>query len=59
LNGVRTMVGKAHSEFLNNTCEYLHTITERDWGQLTYVIVPIFNDYRVGSEASTNSIILE
>lgn len=59
VHGVRTMIGKAHSGFTNGNCQYLHPVTRRDEGAITYVIVPIFGDYRVGQSVKTNTVIVE
>lgn len=59
VHGVRTMIGKAHSEFLYGNCQYLHPVSRRDEGSLAYVIVPIFNSYKTGTPATTNSVIVE
>jgi hypothetical protein len=59
VNGVRSIVGKAHSEFLHGNCTYTHVITRHDVGVYKYVILPIFNDYNVGIPASTNQVSIE
>jgi len=58
VNGVRTVVGKAHSEFESNNCQFLHKFNEQDEGELKYVITPIFNDYSVGVSIVTNSVVI-
>jgi hypothetical protein len=58
VHGVRTVIGKAHSEFAYGNCQYLHQLTARDAGSLVYVIVPVFNDYKTGAGAFTNSVIV-
>jgi hypothetical protein len=58
VHGVRTMIGKAHSEFPMGNCQYLHPLTSKDAGELTYIIVPIFIDYRIGIQVMTNSVIV-
>lgn len=57
--GVRTLVGKAHSEFKHDNCQFIHELTKRDEGYLRYVIVPVMNDYRVGQRSVTNFLIVE
>lgn len=57
--GVRTLVGKSHSEFVYGNCQYLHPVSRRDEGCFSYVIVPIFNDYKVGTQVTTNTVIVE
>lgn len=57
--GVRTLIGKAHSEFTYGNCTYMHRVTRHDEGALSYVIVPIYNDYRVGAPTKTNQVFVE
>lgn len=59
VHGVRTVLGKAHSQFSSNTCQFIHSLRRRDVGALSYVIVPVFNDYTVGQEALTNALVVE
>lgn len=59
VHGVRTLVGKVHSEFSNSTCQLLHQLTRVDVGELEYVIVPVFNDYKVGDSVTTNTVLVE
>lgn len=57
--GVRTLIGKAHSEFQYGNCQYFHKVSRRDEGAFCYVIIPIFNDYKVGYPSKTNVVIVE
>lgn len=59
VNGVRTMLGKTHTEFPYGTCQYFHQVTQHDNGGLTYVIIPVMNDYQVGQSATTNTLIVD
>lgn len=59
VHGTRRLVGKVHSGFPNGNCQYLHPLTPQDVGQLTYVITPVFKDYKTGDAAYTNSVIIE
>lgn len=59
VHGVRTLLGKSHSEFTNGSCQYIHTVDHHDAGSLKYVIVPITNDYLVGAAAFTNTVVVE
>lgn len=59
VHGIRSVLGKAHSSFANGSCQYVHELTQHDAGVLQYVIVPVFNDYKVGQEAITNSMVVE
>ena len=56
MNNVRTIIGTAHAEFDDGACRFLHSLTKRDVGQMSYVIVPIFNDYKVGASTYTNIV---
>ena len=55
-NGVRTMIGKSHSEFPLGNCQYLHPLTRQDKGSFSYVVSPIFNNYETGDQVKTNTI---
>ncbi len=59
VHGMRSVVGKAHTEFTNGSCQYVHPIDNHDIGSLKYVIVPVFNDYKLGQPATTNTLIIE
>lgn len=59
VNGARTLIGKAHSEFQNGMCQYLHPLTRTDIGEISYIIVPVFDDYKVGDQVETNSVLIE
>jgi hypothetical protein len=59
VHGIRTAIGKAHSEFTNGSCQYIHKITSSDVGALQFVIVPIYSDYKVGSPTVTNTLVVE
>jgi len=57
--GVRTMIGKLHTEFINGNCRFIHKLSSRDFGVYQYVIVPVFNNYQVGTSVKTNYVIIE
>lgn len=59
VHGVRTLIGKAHSEFLYGNCQYLHPLSRKDQGSFNYVIVPVFNTYKIGTQVATNDVIVE
>lgn len=59
VGGIRTVLGKAHSEFPYGACQYFHPVTHRDNGALSYVIIPVMNDYKVGSAVTTNTVIVD
>jgi len=56
VNGLRSIIGKCHSIFPNNSCQYLHPITSHDAGAIQYVVVPIMSDYQLGQEIVTNTL---
>jgi len=60
VHGMRTALGKTHAFFHNNiNCQYVHAITPDDVGVIQYVIVPMMNDYSMGSETVTNSLVIQ
>lgn len=59
VHGIRTLIGKTHSAFTYGSCQYIHPIEDRDVGALKYVVVPVMDDYRLGSPAVTNTVIVE
>ena len=59
VNGVRTLLGKAHTQFAQGACQYFHVLTSHDVGAISYVIVPVMNSYAVGTPALTNSVIVD
>lgn len=59
VHGIRTVLGKAHSEFPYGSCQYVHRITPDDVGSIQYVIVPVSSYYRLGVEAVTNTLLIE
>lgn len=58
VSGVRTFVGKVHAEFQYGTCQFFHNLTKRDEGSYSYIIVPVFNDYKVGQQVTTNTVLV-
>ena len=59
VNGIRTALGKAHSEFPYGACQYFHPVTHHDNGPISYVIIPVMNDYKVGTAVTTNTVIVD
>lgn len=59
VHGMKTMVGKVHSEFTNGSCQFMHSVSSDDVGALSYVIVPVFGDYSVGDAVTTNVVTVE
>ena len=59
VNGVRYALGKAHSEFPYGACQYFHPVTHHDNGPISYVIIPVMNDYKVGTAVTTNTVIVD
>jgi len=58
-NGVRTVIGKAHSEFQHGRCQYVHPVSRRDEGAFSYVIAPVFNNYKTGPQVTTDVVLTE
>ena len=54
VDNVRTLVGKTHA--LSAACRFLHRLTRHDVGEMTYVIIPVFNTYKTGIVSTTNTV---
>jgi hypothetical protein len=54
IDNVRTLIGKTHA--FSATCQFLHRLSRHDVGELTYVIVPVFNTYKTGVVSTTNTV---
>lgn len=59
VSGVRSIIGKAHSEFSYGNCQFIHQLSPRDEGALTYIVTPCFNDYAMGESAKTNIVLVD
>jgi hypothetical protein len=59
VNGIRTIIGKAHSEFEYGNCQFYHNLTRRDIGELRYVIVAVYDDYNSSKFVKSNTIVIE
>ena len=59
VHGMRTVLGKVHSQSQSGMCQYVHKITNDDVGELRYVIQPVMGDYVRSPETVTNSLIIE
>jgi len=59
VHGVRTAIGKAHSQFEFGSYSYVHHLSPQDVGAFSYVIIPVSNDYHIGTEVQTNIIVYE
>lgn len=58
VHGVRTFIGKAHSNFALGNVQYFHQLSTHDLGELKYVLVVVHNDYTVSTEFQSNSVIV-
>jgi len=59
VHGIRTPIGKSHSQFSSGMCQFMHEITNDDVGELFYVILPVMNDYNDAPEVKTNTLTIE
>ncbi len=59
VHGMRTILGCAHNQFAQGNCQWIYKLSNKDRGQMRYVIVPIMDDYKRGTEANTNMILVE
>ena len=56
--GIRTVVGKSHNITNSNYFQFVDELTNKECGELTYFIVPVYFDYSRGPELQTNSVII-
>lgn len=57
--GIRTFIGKCHSDFEENEIFFMHKLTKNDCGSFKYVVIPIFNTYIVGLPLESKMIEVE
>lgn len=57
INGIRTLIGKVHGEY-STVSKFYHRFTEDDYGLVKYIVIPIMNDFSIGQEIESNSVIL-
>jgi hypothetical protein len=58
-HGLRILLGTAHSSFQHGHCQWLHKLSSSDRGEIKYVIVPVLNDYKHGTQVVSNSLVIE
>lgn len=58
-HGLRILLGTAHSSFQHGHCQWLHKLGSSDRGEIKYVIVPVLNDYKHGTQVVSNSLVIE
>jgi hypothetical protein len=47
-NGVRTIIGKVHSEFVNEQAYFIHRLGTDDVGRFKYIVKTVMHDYSIG-----------
>jgi len=52
-----SIIAKAHTHTNNNVFRLFHALDGDDIGEITYKIIPVFNDYSTGPAMQTNPII--
>lgn len=57
--GVKTIVGKMHTEVLGGDYTFYHYLTARDSGPVSYIVRPVFMDYSHSSEYSTERVMVD
>jgi hypothetical protein len=58
LNGMRTVVGKAHSIGNKNDFQFIDSLDNGERGPLQYIVTPVYLDYSRGTEIRTNTILI-
>jgi len=57
-NNVKTPVGKCNANEFGKTYQFIHEISDADQGDYVYSITPVFSDYSVGDQSSSNRVIV-
>jgi hypothetical protein len=52
--GVRTIIGKMHSQ--SKKSSFMHKLTHDDVGQFKYILVPVYNNYTLGTMLESNTV---
>jgi hypothetical protein len=56
INNVKRVVGKSHPHFANGNCKFLLKLENEDKGDISFIVMPILNDYSNASEYKTNTL---
>lgn len=56
--GMRSIAGKCHNISDTGNLEFIDTLTDNEKGELSYVVIPVFNNYERGKEVKTNGVLL-
>jgi hypothetical protein len=56
--GIRTIIGKSHNITNSNSFQLVDKLTNKECGELKYVITPVFYDFSHGSELLTNQVVI-
>lgn len=57
-NGTRTIVGRSHA-FSKLTHRFVHVLSRRHAGAISYVVVPVLSTYVIGSYGQSNVIVVD
>lgn len=52
--GMRSVIGKSHAMSGNRSFQFMKKLSGDDLGELEFIVIPVFNDYQLGSESRSN-----
>jgi len=57
IENARTIIGKSHS--LSKSLFYVYELTQKDLGNVKFVLIPVYDDYSVGDAIYSNNLLIE
>ena len=57
--GVRTIIGKVNTESASGNYTFFHSLTQRDAGQLIYIVTPVYSSYNRGAEIFSTPVYVD
>lgn len=54
----RSVVGKCHAVNETTSFRFFYELTSADMGEVEYIIIPVFDNYDVGTEIKTNKVVI-
>jgi hypothetical protein len=55
--GISKIIGKCHGNFTTNSIQFIHKLEKDDVSSISYRIIPIYYNYKIGQEYLTNEVL--
>lgn len=59
VQGVRTIIGKVHTQRTESSYIFYHDLTSHDAGVMRYVVIPVLGSYAHGTEATSQNVVID